>query len=264
MKKLSQIKSEIKTKLRLPAFGTVFGKHSVEVKEKLPSMETSFGKHSEPTKNLKEEYKDEASTHRNTEFKPADDEELNHVFSYSKHSAFTNKHLHDNYNNDTPTDEHVKNHIDTLTDALNRHKTKRDITVYTGTRRSPSEHFKPGQTEAHVHLPAFTSTSTSEHLAGTFSKTVKHENDKNHGIDHKKYGNLFGEPEHGARHILKIHVPKGSSGASIRKHAKYKEENEFLLNRGHNIKIHHKPEKLDSDTYLWHAHITGHEPKDIV
>lgn len=82
-----------------------------------------------------------------------------------------------------------------------------------------------------------------------------HPKDERHGIEYPDSGEV--------RHIIKIHVPKGTNAMSLKEHSFVPEEKEVLLHRGHNLEIHHKPEKLDKDTYLWHAKITGHKVNDL-
>ena len=106
------------------------------------------------------------------------------------------------------------------------------------TGRNPDKSIK-------AHLPAFTSTSIDPTVAEDFSTETpgKH------------------------KHILKIHIPKGSEHGRFVGHvSRFELEHEFLLNKGRNLKIHPKPEHFVTSRkdegmlkpvhyFVWHAHI---------
>lgn len=239
---------------------TSFGQHSVPKQEdKHKSMETSFGDHSK--KNVSEDvdrisHEDNAHIHNTVApIGKLSKHELDAVKDYSDDSTPINGmlHRHDKgYDISHKIDSHLTSkHLDT---ALDKHKTTEDAHVYTGIKYSPSRHFKRGAKVASVHLPAYTSTSSSFHSAREFSEDTIHPNDDNHGIHHE---------DGVAKHVLKIHVPKGTKAMSLKKHSFCPDENEVLLHRGHNLEIHHTPEHVGKNTYLWHAKIVSHKPNDL-
>jgi len=261
-----------KTKQPYPIMETSFGSHSLKKPsgQKYEVMSTSFGSHSLPkkgevveaVKNIGEpepSKSQHASIHEQSapmHKEKLNDDENEAIKDYTDESRGMNGMLHRHaQGHDTSTGSNVSNrstisHLDT---ALNKHKTNDDMTVYTGLKSSPSKHFKIGKGEEHaiVHLPAFTSTSTSPKTAIGFSEGDSNFKDENHGI----------EGVNG--HILKIHVPKGTHAMSVKEHSFVPEENEVLLHRGHNIKIHRKPTHLADGTIMWHAHVVGHNPSDL-
>jgi hypothetical protein len=248
---------------------TVFGSHSK--KRTNESLDTSFGSHSIERLNEELEKSDDKertkAAHTNVHEKIAPMGELNHVDKehvrgYTDYSFPLNKTLRDYHEGQSLNPDH-KDHIDAMTRILNSNKTKEDTHVYTGLKSSPAKHFTPVNgkipTTVERHQPLFASTSSSLEMARSFSEDVKHKNDPTHGIEH--------HGEEGSRHVLKIHIPKGSSAASVRHLSFVPGEHEIVLNRGHDMEIHHKPEYHVSPkgekTYIWHAKVSGHSPANL-
>lgn len=267
---------------------TSFGSHSLPKKKE--TMETSFGSHSLPKEKPIKEDKEEKDafefdkkpvdnsayvkhtvtvaehTHQHNQVAPMHSDkmsanELEAASDYTDSSTTINSMLHmhaKGHDISTKNKDEYRKTAKHLDNALNRHKTHDDMHVYTGIRYSPSKHFKKEngklQSTATVNLPAFTSTSTSIQAARGFSEFTAHKNDVHHEVDSKTDE---------VRHILKIHAPKGTHAMSLMDHSFCPDEKEILLHRGHDIEIHHKPEKLDDKTYLWHAKIVGHNVADL-
>jgi hypothetical protein len=267
-------------KKKKPSMETSMGSHSK--KKKLPALETCMGSHSkekkskksiaEALKKLEHEYDgsgaDDAPFYEHHEHmhhkvapmkKDISETEKEALSDYTDDSRGLNGALHHQYNGKNFQSSY-KHHVDTLTGLLNRHKTKEDSVVYTGLPKSPTQHFEDHTKDAHVHLPAFTSTSSSLHVAAGFAQAAHHANDKKHGIEHDSGGMDDGE----ARHVLRLHLPKGTSAASVKKHTFAPDEHEILVNRGHDIKIHPVPQvhtnKNGKKYHIWDAHITDHAP----
>jgi hypothetical protein len=250
---------------KIPTMETVFGSHAYKKPEDMPNMETKFGKHSDKQKDVLKEEKEEERTkeehdHVHDHVAPflgskLSVEERNHVHKYTKGSKELNGSLH-KHAAGRDIDDHNKEQAHALTKILDKHKTKEDTHVYTGIPKSPAEHFKDHNKPTTVHLPAFTSTSTSRKTAKAFCEFGHHKNDAKHGVVHDKNDKV-------AAHILKIHVPKGTSAASIRKQSDQPTEHEVLLNRGHHVEIHPKPEHIGNNIHVWHAKIVAHKPKDL-
>lgn len=263
---------------------TSFGTHSLPKKKE--TMETSFGSHSLPkTKSVKEDVApatpkkvahpmayakhirtDEEHEHQHTQVAPfhqdkATQDERYAVSDYTDSSTPINSMLHMHNKGHDISTQNKAQYRDTakhLDSALNGHTTHEDTHVYTGIKYSPAKHFKrvAGKVpiSVNVHLPAYTSTSTSVTAARSFSEHTSHPNDERHGVDSES---------HECRHIIKIHVPKGTHAMSLRDSSCVPEEKEILLHRGHELEIHHQPEKLDNETYLWHAKVVGHKLADL-
>jgi hypothetical protein len=237
---------------------TQFGSHSQD--KKLDSMETQFGSHSQEKLNENDERE---SDHIHEKIAPISELTLDQktaVKQYSDDSRPLNGFLHQHHKGVefNSSKDKVRERIKHLGEALDAHKTTEDMHVYTGVPHSPAKHFKTSGSKvnatATVHLPAFTSTSSKLKCAKTFSEDTVHPKDDLHGIDHTDFG---------ARHVLKIHVPKGSYAMSLKKHSFCPEEHEVLLHRGHNLEIDKNPEHLGSGHYMWHARVVSHTPAEI-
>lgn len=266
MKTFKEYREEVaKQKLKLPVLETMFGNHSkVKSEQSKPSMETVFGKHSQ--KKIDEGFDSEPKEigkldQEHIHLKVAHpqkitSEQKESLSEYSDCSRSINGALHRQHLGHTAPRNPVHEHIKNLTDTLNNHKTGEDMSVYTGLPNSPAKHFKDHTKPQHVHLPAFTSTSTSLQQAKGFAEQSKDAHDHKHGLENKLH-----------RHVLKIDVPKGSSAMSLRKHSFVPKENEILLNRGHEIEIHPKPtvveHMLHGTHVIWHAKLVAHKPGEI-
>jgi hypothetical protein len=165
---------------------------------------------------------------------------------------------------------HAHDHIKRLDDVMNNHKIAKDTHVFTGLSRPPMEHFK-GKTNkpVKVHFPAYTSTSTNFDVTPNFSKNAKSAD------EHKPLNTDAKRPKNGkTKHILKIHVPKGTPGGSVRHLSRYQDEedhsmaeNEILLHRGMDMEIHHQPTLVNHPYHghltVWHARVVGHNPAKL-
>lgn len=257
-------------------------------KSKPPSIETCFGSHSckgEGASKLSEDKTQDSTQPTNHEISEPEEEhihqnvaplkskdlsinELKAVKVYSNDSSKINKMLynHDQNKPEGSESRHAEiiqaNHLD---NALGKHTTDGDMHVFTGVRMNPASHFKSSIGEVNkstqLHIPAFTSASTSLLAASAFARHVRDnpesgpKNFANHGMSTDSTRN---------KHVLKIHVPSGSHAMSLMEHSFAPDEKEILLGRGHTIEVHHKPEKIDTDesgvhTYLWHAKIVKHK-----
>lgn len=262
---------------------TSFGSHSLSKNRE--SMTTSFGSHSLPKdKKLDEKveskkghptspaYDAHAITpkqddHIHDTVAPLHDDNLSldgrdAVADYSNDSRPINSMLHQHDKGHDISTRNTQAYRDTvghLDSVLSGHKTTEDTHLFTGIKYSPAKHFKrvggklPEKVE--VNLPAFTSTSTSLKAARCFSEPTMHPNDERHGIVYPDSDEV--------RHIIKIHVPKGSHAVSLKEKSFCPAEKEVLMHRGHDIELHHTPEKLDDSTYLWSARVVGHKLADL-
>lgn len=150
----------------------------------------------------------------------------------------------------THPDQNPSEKINKMDGVLDRHKTDRDMEVYTGIRGKPKT-----DENGHAHLPGYTSTSLDKHVAAEFA---------------------LSKTNTSSIHILHIKLPAGSHAASLHHvgrsddqddHHEYENENEILMARGHTIKIDPKPtihkDFDDIKHHIWHATVVKHDPKDI-
>lgn len=119
-----------------------------------------------------------------------------------------------------------------------------DFHVYTGISA------KNVKEKGDLHIPAFTSTSTSKHVASSF---VSGSHDR-HSIEmHPDTDGIL--TPHTVHHIIDIHIKKGQHvGAYIASHSNVPGEKEFLINKNHTIHMtgtyedHHHPPAYGSET----------------
>lgn len=193
------------------------------------------------------------------------------IRGYSRESHKTNNWLHKI--NDDPSSlgpksqpifkKHHKEKIFKIDEAFANKKNHVGIDheVFTGLPESPEKVFKKDRennpnhdpAHVHVHLPAFTSTSTDLNIAKNFSDPSS-----NNLSNHYVY------------HVLHIRVPKDHPSMSIKSLSKHKREDEVLLHRGTRLKIHATPFEERHETRgftktykIWHADVVGHKPDDL-
>jgi len=150
----------------------------------------------------------------------------NAIRSYSASSKGLNRYLWENKHDANHKNSSLDDDAKTLSDILKTAPAaKEDFHVYTGinSKRNKIE-------KGDLHIPAFTSTSTKDFVAGDFG--VKYHSLEDHP---NKNGDI--QP-HMIHHILKIHVKKGQQvGAYIAPHSNYSDEHEFLINKNHTIHV---------------------------
>jgi hypothetical protein len=266
---------KLKLANRKPREETVFGHGSNETskKERKPREETVFGHGSKGSEKLSENVEpkklevvsipklttaEHVKLHKKAEAKDMSAEHKEALNDYTDDSKDQNSTLI-HFDNGHDVSGAKKEQIRRTDAALEGRHTTGDLTVYTGVKRSPARHFTKGQDSVEVHHPAYISTSTCFHMAKGFSDSQKHPNNEKMGVELDKNGE--------ARHVLRLHVPKGTNAVSTRSHSFVPGEHEVLLGRGHDFKIHHNPTiHVDADGtkyHVWDAHVTSHYPADI-
>lgn len=135
----------------------------------------------------------------------------------------------------TPADVAAKK-INDLQDVVRSYRTPRDMHVYSGVHKDVVSGILDYTHEgpAHLHLPAFTSTSIDPDVAMDFAQAMD---------------------LHGIRHVLKIHVPQGSHGVYMHQDNSgnlHTREKEFLLHNGTKLHVHPQP------TEYFHPEMSGH------
>ena len=270
-----------KKPLELPTLMTHFGSHAKE-QSPLPTLKTVFGTHSkiETNRDLDESSKipktakdqignDNHDIHKTDPLSKSDV-----VAGYSESSHHLNDFLHKSHHGTkTKYSQYNRKTVNDLDKELDRARLSKDTHVYTGLPQGPHELFKAHKVEPgeniKVHLPAYTSSSTSYRIAKKFATGMSersHKFGKYIPVNHKVHEplNKLDEPiNDNGKHVLKIHLPKGTKAGSIRSQSSYKHENEVLLHRGHELEIHHRPTVEPDGTHIWHARVIKHNPKQI-
>lgn len=143
-----------------------------------------------------------------------------HIDSIKNYGNFSKTHNRTLWKGETSNEiENVSNGLKSAPAA------KEDFHVYTGiSGRNVKE-------KGDIHIPAFTSATTSKHVASEF---VSPQRDRHTIEQHPdEHGNMV---DHSVHHIIKIHVKKGQQvGAYIEHISPFKGENEFLINKNHTI-----------------------------
>lgn len=270
--KQKQYEERRKRSLALPAELVSHGNHSLTTLEKVEKLRrgrenvesgkqpVSEAKMADDVERTKEEH---AEVHKLAPVpKGLNQNEHESLQRYSDDSKDINLSLI-NYHNGHSWRQSHNDYLSHLDKALEKTKTTKDTTLYSGIKWSPSTHLvnKPeNATHVDIHLPAFTSTSSSLNQAVGFAEPqMPHRDDeKNDVMGHEALGS------HRVRHVLRIHVPKGTHAMSMLKHTFAPIEKEVLLHRGHEIQMSVKPQRhFDRNgdpVNIWDAHITGHYP----
>lgn len=255
------------------------------VEQRLPSLETVFEAEWDQTPVKHYSPKAAYDIHRDEDLTTIDDKLYNQsIGKYtSGQGAKWNDFLHRHYRgkfNQTDLKRYQK-HITDIDSTLAKNTLKQDYVLYTGLKESPADAFKlynhPRTTPIPVHLPAYTSTTTSWDVAKKFTAEIygneyKADVEKTRRAGHELLSptgkKLRNAPTRNAffLDILRIFVPAGSTGGSVRNLSRYDHEYEILLPRGLDVIISPKPQVIDEGRlviYLWNAKVIGHNPQPI-
>jgi len=191
--------------------------------------------------------------HKDTYIRKDDYDKADPVRDYTDQSSDINDALHKHYRGKKEINRNkgwIGGHIEKLDTILAKFKLSKPATVYSGIPESIEQAYEKYQADRskpiRLHLPAYTSTSTSLSVA-------------------KGYAKVSGSTYSG-EHILMIELPIGTPAVSVKSVSNYKEENEVLLPRGMNIEVHPTPSiipKRDADLYIWKAKALGTSPIQI-
>lgn len=282
---------------KFPAMETTFGTHQKKPAgdKMLPAMGVSFGSHSKilRTKKVMESLLEEVSknpkkakdqigkdTH---DLHKSDKLKQNYsLLSYTSNSSMLNNNLHKHFHGKKTQGPKntFKQRVNEIDSALDNASLSKDTHVFTGLPQGPHELFKRHKIEKgqnlKVHLPAYTSTSTEYARAKRFASSANDRSSKfgaHVPVDHTVHEPLnelskselatIKSRDHKQKHILKIHLPKGTKAGSVKHFSQYGHENEILLHRGHNLEIHHRPTVEPDGTHVWHARVIGHSPAEV-
>jgi hypothetical protein len=177
-------------------------------------------------------------------YKNYDDNHEHYIKNYTSESSHINNKLWKK----TILSSYEKKHIKNIDSVIKKHKTPKAMTVYSGLGKKHPLHDhlnKKNKKPIKLIHHAFTSTSLSNNVAGKFSHSLY--SDKN-TIEH--------------RHVLKIHVPKGHTGAYVSHISIYPREKEFIMPRGTKLHVHPVPKTekkkdgiRDIHVHTWTAHV---------
>jgi len=237
---------EFLNKKSLPVLYTVFGRHSnpPHASAHLPALYTSFGgdrlNESVLPPRFLDSHEEEIHLKNSIKHHPS-------IKKYTDHSADINNALRRHHEKQQIDDDIIED-IHSLDSVLDHAKTDRNLTLYTSLYESPVHYWTNGDKNGStiVHLPAYTSTSTKYVQARKFAK-FDDSLDKTNKV----------------KHLLKIDVPPKSKGGSVMSQSENPLEYEFLLHRGHNLRIDHKPEIKTDGTHIWSATVLGHDPNVV-
>jgi len=184
--------------------------------------------------------------HKDTYIPKADYDKANSVRVYTVHSTDINNALHKHYRGQKVVDPKVRigRHIKELDTILAKFKLSKPGTVYSGIPESIEQAYEKYKADRskpiRLHLPAYTSTSTS------LSTAI----------------NYAGYPPQ----VLMIELPIGTPAVSIKSVSSEEIENEVLLPRGMNIEVQPTPsiiEKAGKKVYIWKSKALGTSPIQI-
>lgn len=197
--------------------------------------------HKELTKHYKMDSRDKAAAAQHG----SSSRRLNHTLLAAHYGVDPTGRKYDKFTHDG-----YSSHIRDLDRLTNKHKSPTDMHVYHGSKFSPEQHFNSEGSHSDVHLHAYTSTTIDKDRAYSYAAT----DSKSKYADHK--------------HMLRIHIPKGSSGgAYIGNHSAFKKEKEFLLARDSKISVNHTPELTEHPKHgkiaIWNAHLKDKNNEDI-
>jgi hypothetical protein len=200
-------------------------------------------------------------------YRPGSD--LAYIGDYTSGDSYSlNDYLHRHYRKQAQKDDEriYKKQVQSLDRALTLQQLKNPLTVYTAVPESPANAWAVYGADVRrpirLHLPAYTSTTTSLKVAVQFAD----ENLPTDSVDHRKHPPRTGKKaaEDGASQIIMLTIPAGTPAASIKNISDIPEENEVLLPRGMNIEVNPRPTMLKNGDYVWHAQVIGHNPIQIV
>lgn len=214
---------------------------------------------------------DEKKVHSGNAVQRAGNKSLNSIIDYTDDSSRLSRFLHDHYRGNAKDDPEMVKWIMALDEVFKDHKIKSDLYVYTGIPDSPAVAWKKYGADTtkpiRLHLPAYTSTSTSFGVAQDFGRNIPVP--KTYTPRNEKAPNPFKDKRKktiSSKQMMVIHIPAGHPGVSVASVGSHRSENEIVLARGTEILVDPKPTVLSGWTpiYVWHAEIVGHNPVQVV
>lgn len=168
----------------------------------------------------------------------------------------------------TPQDMLTPYEMDTVQSVIKNHRLPMDIHVHSGIGFDPA-HIGIQHNNFHiVHLPAFTSTSIDPVVGFRFAKAAEHVDENSQKATGKPRSQHFFSQgsDHTIRHMVSVHVPKGSHTFYMEPFSAYPDEHEVLFSPGAKIAVHKTPvimrehfhnqgtgEKIEYQTHIFHG-----------
>ena len=183
------------------------------------------------------------------------------IQNYTLASKGVSNLLHNMYrNNKFKTNKFIKQRIEMLDDIMYNHPLKTNLTLYHGLKENPLriwiKYKVPFNKSVIVHMPGFTSTSTVVNKGIQFAKIDKF---LSNDADKVKYSEFIKYDR--KRSVLKMNVPAGTPGLSVKKYSFYPDENEILLGRGINLQIYPNP-SFHFSCLMWDCNVLSVTPKE--
>ena len=202
-------------------------------------------------------------------YRPGSD--LAYIGDYTSDSYNLNDYLHRHYRKAAHTvpkndEKFYKKQVQSLDRALTLQKLKKPLTVYTAVPESPANAWAVYGADVRrpirLHLPAYTSTTTSLKVAVQFAENSL----PTDSVDHRRHPprNIKKGVGDNGNQIIMLTIPAGTPASSVKNVSDIPEENEVLLPRGMNIEVNPRPTMLKNGDYVWHAQVISHDPIQIV
>ena len=180
-----------------------------------------------------------------------------------------NDYLHRHYRKKASKNDlaKYKKNLQSIDRALTVQRLTKPLTVYTAVPESPANAWTIYGADIRLpirlHLPAYTSTSTSLESVIEFAiESVTPDS-----VDHKRHPPRNSKKAPGdvdTNQIIMLQIPVGTPAASVKGISDYPDENEILMPRGLDIEISPNPTVIKYGDYVWHARVLGHNPIQII
>lgn len=179
------------------------------------------------------------------------------VHAYNFHSRGVNDFLHRNYHGLQKSWD-AKHHdvVNKIDGIFADHTTKDPLNVVSGLKQSPQSIIDHARSQGHevgehihLHLPAYTSTTTRAGTALAFAKIMGG-------------GNEVG---HGDQHLLHVHVPAGNRLIGLEMHPDLENgrESEIVMPRDTIVRVNTTPSVYrmgHRNIHVWMSHVVGSNP----
>lgn len=273
---------KLETKHGINPEAVVYGPSKIQNEElqflgEYPSIQTfmgedKFGLVNYPSKEQQKIHRQYDIT-RNKEYSELDGpgSDMDYIGRYTSDSYNLNDYLHRHYRKAAHTvtkddEKNYKNQVQSLDRALTLRRLKNPLTVYTAVPESPANAWAVYGADVRrpirLHLPAYTSTTTSLKVAVQFAEDSL----PTDSVDHRRHPprNIKKGAGDNGNQIIMLTIPAGTPASSVKNVSQIPEENEVLLPRGMDIEVNPRPTLLKNGDYVWHAQVIGHNPIQIV
>ena len=197
--------------------------------------------------------------------------DIDYITDYTAGDSYDiNDYLHRHYRKKASKNDlaKYKKNLQSIDRALTVQRLTKPLTVYTAVPESPANAWTIYGADIRLpirlHLPAYTSTSTSLESVIEFASRSHLAPDS---VDHKRHPprNSKKAPDDiDTNQIIMLQIPVGTPAASVKGISDYPDENEILMPRGLDIEISPNPTVIKYGDYVWHAQVLGHNPIQII